>query len=109
MKLKEKVQTMNLTAGTIALAFFGITMVAGWVVGRIATKAASKPLNLPQNNLVKALPLAAALALSGGVSLGAWQATESILEPVEEEFPAATCSSGTSSPACYSCPSETAK
>lgn len=52
------------------------TLVAGWMLGQVATTLVAPRLHLPRNRYTALIPLAAALALAGGVSLGAKQAAD---------------------------------
>lgn len=88
----------------ILISTLTLALIAGWSLGKFASSAAEHALHLPTTAFGKLLPLVAALALAGGVSVGAWQAKERLIVPVEERESSAECSTTTLCSPCSECP-----
>ncbi|MBT5704727.1 MAG: hypothetical protein HOI66_00300 [Verrucomicrobia bacterium] len=87
--------TIICITGLLATAFIG------WKIGQVAAVTAADALHLPVNRFGKIVPLTAALALAGGLTVGAWQASEDYFPPVKD----ADCTQSTTCSPCSACPS----
>lgn len=74
-----------MTITLLSLTGLLVSLILGWTIGQLATKTASETLHLPVRRLGNLLPILAALALSGGLSLGAWQASEAFFKIADEQ------------------------
>ena len=93
-----------MTLPIISIFALVAALAIGWKVGQIAQTTATEQLHLPVNRLGNVLPLAAALALAGGLTLGAWQASEDYFRP-SAELALEACSSAPPCSPCGTCPS----
>lgn len=93
-----------MTITIICITGLLVTSFVGWKIGQAATITATEILHLPVSGFQKLLPLTAALALAGGLTVGAWQATER-LSPTVDRVDEAKCTQLTSCSPCNACPS----
>ncbi len=89
---------------TAIVASVTIAFVAGWALGKFASAAAETAFQLPTQSFGKLLPLATALALAGGMSVGAWQASEAIFIPEESLDTPYACEAASQCSPCGACP-----
>jgi hypothetical protein len=92
-----------MTIPLICITGLLITSFIGWKIGQVASATASEALHLPLNRFGKLVPLFAALALAGGLTVGAWQASEEFF-PTSGEAESADCTQPTSCSPCDACP-----
>ena len=95
---------MTLTG--MIIAGLAIALIAGWAIGVVASNAAEGALHIPRTSLLKFIPLAAALALAGGLTVGAWQASERLLTDEGFEQADSSCAATTQCSPCGTCPSK---
>ena len=93
---------MTITA--MIIAALSIALVTGWAIGVIASTVAERALHLPRTSFIKLIPLAASFALAGGLTAGAWQASETLLmdQTLEDSVP--ICETSSECSPCGSCP-----
>jgi hypothetical protein len=90
-----------MTIPIICITGLLVTAFIGWKIGQVATVTAAETFHLPVNLIGKLVPLAAALALAGGLTVGAWQASEEFFPTAED----ADCTQSTNCSPCAACPS----
>ncbi len=82
---------------------FVVALGAGWAIGQMVTATAVTRWHIPLFGMRKLMPLVAALALAGGYSVGAWQATETLNPDPEILSGVEACASQTSCTPCGGC------